>query len=374
MSQLDVMMTDGPLPPSRHRGTWGRRIVAVLAVGLVVLAVFLSLSLLRGDTGEADFLGDGTGEAAVVISRGDTLTEIAQKLADAGVIKSAQSFIDVATVDDRAATIGPGRYSLHEQMSAESALDLMLDPVSRADSRLVLPEGLRLEQTVATAAETTGLPKSDFVKVLQDPSQLDLPAWAKDRPEGFMFPASYDLTGDESAKALLRDLVKRFNQANADVGLEQRAKDVGLNPYKVLIVASLLQGEAAPNDFAKVARVIYNRLDADMPLQLDSTVSYALGVTQLQLSEEQLKTNSPFNTYVNKGLPPRPINSPGEAAIEAALDPAKGDWLYFVAVDPTTKETKFAKTYERFLQLKREFQANVAAQSSASPSPSESSE
>jgi UPF0755 protein len=376
VSQLNVMMTDGPLPPSRHRGTWGRRIVAVLTVALVVLAAWFAVSLLKGPSEETDYAGDGSGETSVVISRGDTLTEIGQKLEAAGVIKAAQSFIDLATVDDRAATIGPGRYTLHERMSAESALDLMLDPVARADSRLVLPEGLRLEQTVATAAEVTDIPKSDFVKALQDPSQLDLPSWAKDRPEGFMFPASYDLTGDESAKSLLRTLVKRFNQANADVGIEQRAKDVGLNPYQVLTVASLLQAEAAPNDFAKVARVIYNRLDADMPLQLDSTVSYALGVNDLQLSEDQLKTDSPYNTYVRKGLPPRPINSPGEAALEAALDPAKGDWLYFVAVDPKTKETKFAKTYEKFLELKQEFQRNVAAQASASSSasPSESAE
>jgi UPF0755 protein len=259
-------------------------------------------------------------------------------------------------------------------MSSISALELMLDPESRAESRLVLPEGLRLEQTVLAASEATSLPKSGFQKVLQDPAQLDLPSWAKDRPEGFMFPASYDLTGDETPRSLLRNLVKRFNQASADIGLEDRARDVSLSPYQVLIVASLLQAEASPNDFGKVARVIYNRLEADMPLQLDSTVSYALGVTDLQLSDEQLKTPSPYNTYVRRGLPPRPINSPGEAAIEAALSPTKGSWLYFVLVDPRSRESKFATSYERFLKLKAQYQANAAEaqkQQSASAQPSQ---
>ena len=287
----------------------------------------------------------------VVVSRGDTLTEIGAKLQEAGVVLSAESFVNAASVDERAGSIGPGRYTMRKQMNSIEALDLMLDPASRADSRLVLPEGLRLEQTVAIAAEATSLPKADFQKVLQEPEQLDLPDFAKDRPEGFMFPATYDLTGEETAKGLLRQLVKRFDQASADVGLEERAAEVGLTPYQVLIVASLLQAEVAPGDFAKAARVIYNRLDQDMPLQLDSTVSYALGLTDIQLNEEQLKTSSPYNTYVRRGLPPRPINSPGEAAMEAALNPAKGKWLYFVSVDPRTNETKFAKSYDKFLEL-----------------------
>lgn len=360
MSQLEPFLTTGSLPPSRHRSTWGRRIAALIAVGLAVGMVFLSVTLLRGPDESTDYAGGGSGQVSVVVERGDTLTEIGSKLADAGVVLSARSFVNAAAVDERSASIGPGRYTLRQQMSSIAALELMLDPASRADSRLVLPEGLRLEQTVATAAEATRLPKSEFQKVLQDPGQLGLPEWAKDRPEGFMFPASYDLTGDETARSVLRQLVKRFNQASGDVGLEARAAEVGLTPYQVLIVASLLQAEVSPPDFDKAARVIYNRLDENMPLQLDSTVSYALGISDIQLNEDQLATTSPYNTYVRRGLPPRPINSPGEAALEAALAPAKGKWLYFVSIDPRTDQTKFAKTYDRFLELKREFQANLA--------------
>lgn len=369
MSQLEPFMTASPLPPSRHRRTWGKFVAAIIAIGLLFGMVAAAFVLQRGNGDANDYAGSGSGEAVVVVGRGDTLTEIGQKLQKAGVVLTADAFVSAAALDDRAAAIGPGRYTLREQMSSASALELMLDPQSRADSRLVLPEGIRLEQTVNAAAKATSLPKSDFQKVLQDPKQLDLPVWAKNRPEGFMFPASYDLSGSETARSLLRNLVKRFNQASGDLSIEQRAKDVGLSPYQVMIVASLLQAEAAPADFGKVARVIYNRLAADMPLQLDSTVSYALGVTRLQLSEDQLKTPSAYNTYLRRGLPPRPINSPGEAAIDAALDPPKGKWLYFVLIDPASRETKFAKTYEEFLALKKQYQQNLSSFEKQSQSP-----
>jgi len=360
MSQLAPMMSPGPLPPSRNRSSWGKRIAGLIAVAIALGMIGLSVLLVRGPDESTDFAGAGTGEVTIVVSSGDTLTKIGRTLAEAGVVLSAESFVNAASVDERASSIGPGKYTMRRQMSSIEALELMLDPASRADSRLVLPEGLRLEQTVAIAAEATSLPKSDFQKVLQEPEQLDLPAFAKNRPEGFMFPATYDLTGEETAKSTLRTLVKRFKEASDDVSLETRAGDVGLTPYEALIVASLVQAEVAPGDFAKAARVIYNRIDQGMPLQLDSTVSYALGITDIQLNEDQLATSSPYNTYVRRGLPPRPINSPGEAAMEAALNPAKGKWLYFVSVDPRTNETKFAKSYDKFLELKREFQANLA--------------
>jgi UPF0755 protein len=369
------MMSSGPLPPSRNRSSWGKRIAALISVGIALAMIGASVLLLRGPDETTDYAGGGSGEVVVVVSPGDTLTEIGATLAEAGVVLSAESFVNAAAVDDRASSIGPGKYTMRQQMNSIEALELMLDPASRAESRLLLPEGLRLEQTVALAAEATDLPKADFQKVLQNPEELGLPDFAKDRPEGFMFPATYDLTGEESARSMLRTLVKRFEQASSDVGLEERAAEVGLTPYQVLIVASLIQAEVAPGDFAKAARVVYNRLDLDMPLQLDSTVSYALGITDIQLNEDQLGTSSPYNTYVRRGLPPRPINSPGEAAMEAALNPAKGKWLYFVSVDPRTNETKFAKDYDKFLELKREFQANLAEyerdQQSASDEPSD---
>jgi UPF0755 protein len=358
MTTLNELFSEEPLPPSRHSKTLGRRVVVLaLLAGVAALAAGVFFALSSGSEPN-DYEGEGSGSVTIVVGRGESLTSIGETLVEAGVIKTTQAFVDATALNEESSTIGPGQYTLREQMSGSSALALMLDPASRADSRLVLREGLRLDQTLDAAATATGLPLSDFEDVIADADQLPLPDWADAKPEGFMFPATYELIGDETAEGLLDTLVKRFNQSAANISLEERAAAVGKSPYEVVIIASLLEAELVPEDFAKGAAVVYNRLDADMPLQFDSTVSYALGIQELQLNAEQLKTDSPYNTYQVRGLPPTPINSPGEAALEAALSPAKGKWLYFVAVNPDTRETKFARTYERFLELKniyREF-------------------
>ena len=361
MSSLDELFTEEPLPPSRHAKTWGRRTVVVaLLAGIVALfaGIFLAFS---GTEESNDYVGSGSGSVTVTVSRGDSLTAIGNTLVEAGVIKSTEAFLAEAALNEASSSIGPGRYTLREEMSSKDALNLMLDPISRSESRLVLPEGLRLDQTLEVSAQTSGIPLRDFEDAIDNSEALDLPDWAESRPQGFLFPATYDLAGDETAQLLLNTFIKRFNESSANIGLEQRATEIGYSPYEVLIVASLLQAELLPEDFAKGAAVVYNRLEADMPLQFDSTVSYALGIQELELSAEQLESESPYNTYINKGLPPTPINSPGDAAIEAALAPAKGAWLYFVAVNPDTRETKFAKNYERFLKLKRQYQEYLEA-------------
>ncbi|CAB4919410.1 MAG: endolytic transglycosylase MltG [Actinobacteria bacterium] len=360
MSQLDTFLSSEPLPPSRHRRSMLRRVVAVVLVLVVVGLAFAVYRWLSASLEVDDYSGSGTGEVVVTVSRGDSLTQIARTLASADVVKSADAFVTAASADERSASLGPGRYSLRAKMSGREALLLMLDPISRAQSRIVLPEGLRIGETIDVIAAATEISKKSLVAALEKPAPLGLPDWADSNAEGFLFPATYEVAGDEDAEAILAALVSRFNQASSDIGLEERAVELGITPYQALIVASLVQAEGVPNDFAKVARVIYNRIDAGMPLQFDSTVSYALGIDEISLNADQLATDSPYNTYENTGLPPTPINSPGEAAIEAALSPARGKWLYFVAVNPDTKETKFTKSYDKFLEYKRQFQQYLA--------------
>ncbi len=356
MAHMDEFFDDeDTLPPSRNASSWARRITGIAVLLAILALAWGTWSFLTGGGGavaETDYAGEGVGEVDIIVARGDTLTAIGQTLTDAGVVRSVDAFIDAAEANEAAASIGPGTYTLRLQMSGASAIDLMLDPISRADSRLVLPEGLRLPQTIEAAAQTSGLPLSEFEQVIDNPGLLPLPPWAEQRPEGFMFPATYDLAGDETAEEILATLVTRFDQSALELDLVARAEAIDRTPYEVMIVASLVQAEVLPEDMRKAAAVIYNRLDEGMPLQFDSTVSYALGITELQLSAEQLETESPYNTYANEGLPPTPINSPGEAAIEAALNPAKANWLYFVTINPDTRETKFAKDYDRFLRLK----------------------
>lgn len=362
VSQLDQFLSTEPLPPSPNRRAPGRTVALIALLGMfVAILIAGSVVFVQGMQGETDYSGSGSGEVTVIVQRGDTLRQIGERLQAADVVMTVDAFVAAATQDAKASTIGPGRYTLRKQMRGSEAVALMLDPRSRAQSRLLLPEGLTMKETVAAAADATGIDRADFEAALAAPADLGLPGWAENRPEGFMFPATYDLAGDENATAVLRALVTRFDQAALDVDLVRRASAQGRTPYEILTVASLLEAEGRPADFSKVARVIYNRLDAAMPLQLDSTVAYATGANQLMLTNEQLQTDSPYNTYRAKGLPPTPINSPGEAAIEAALSPAEGPWLYFVTVNPKTGETKFAKGYQRFLKLKAELQANLAA-------------
>lgn len=365
MTHMDEFFDDeDALPPSRNATSLARRITGVAVLLAVAALAWGTWSFVSGIGGGGpaaeEFAGEGFGEVAVQVARGDTLTAIGQTLTDAGVVSSVKSFVDAAQANEAAASIGPGTYTLREQMSGASAVALMLDPISRADSRLVLPEGLRLTQTIEAATQASGLPLSEFEQVLGNPGVLPLPTWAEQRPEGFMFPATYDLVGDETAEQILSTLVERFDQSAVSLDLVSRAEAIGRTPYEVLIVASLVQAEVLPEDMRKAASVIYNRLDEDMPLQFDSTVAYALGIVELQLSADQLATESPYNTYEIKGLPPTPINSPGEAAIEAALDPAPAKWLYFVTVNPGTMETKFARDYDRFLKLKDELRDWIA--------------
>jgi UPF0755 protein len=358
---MNEVLSGDQLPPSRNANSWSKRMV----VGAGLIAVFAIIygiySLLGGGSESSDYIGSGSGSVSVTVSRGDSLTKIGNTLQADGVVKSVESFTTAAANNEQSSSIGPGVYTMQLQMSGESALALMLDPASRAASRLVLPEGLRMDETVDLATSATGLPTTDFEQVLANPDALALPGWAERRPEGFMFPATYDLVGDENAETILGALVKRFNQSAISIDLEARAAQTDRSPYEILTVASLLEGEVIPEDFAKVSAVVYNRLKAKMPLQFDSTVSYALGLDELELSADQLDTESPYNTYKVTGLPPTPINSPGESALEAALSPAKGKWLYFVTVNPDTGETKFARTYEKFLKLKAEYRAFLDA-------------
>ncbi len=362
MSQLGLGMAyDDPATGGGRRSSGRRRrghplLIAVAALLVMALGVFFGLRALGGPTG--DYQGDGTGSVTVVVAKGDSLRQIGRALAAAGVVAGDDAFVTAAEADPRAQGIAPGAYTLRSGMSGAAALGLMLDPSSRVVKKVVIPEGWRFERTVAAVAKATGLTPDALKESLSRAGSLGLPAYAEGNPEGFLFPATYQFPPGVTSDQVVRQMLDRFAQEASDVDLEASAKARKLTPLQVLTVASILEIEAAPKDYAKVSRVLYNRLAAGMKLQLDSTVNYALGTQSLHLTADQLATDSPYNTYLVKGLPPGPINSPGDAAIQAALAPASGKWLYFVTTDPKNKVTEFAVTYSDFLALKRKFQAN----------------
>ena len=157
-------------------------------------------------------------------------------------------------------------------------------------------------------------------------------------------------------------MVKRWRQAADDAGLEQAAKDLGYTPGELMTIASLVEAEARGDDMPKVARVIYNRLETEGEptygkLEIDATVNYALGRNLgVAISSEDLAVDSPYNTRKNAGLPPGPIEAPGDEAIAAAAKPADGPWFFYVTTNLKTGETKFTEDYDEFLEFKGELQ------------------
>jgi UPF0755 protein len=217
-----------------------------------------------------------------------------------------------------------------------------------------------LTQIVATLGAKSGIAASKYEAVLKDPARLDLPSYAKDNPEGYLFPATYEVQPHETALRVLTAMVQRFDQEAASVNLSQAARQVHLTPDQVIIMASLVQAEGGRlSDYPKIARVIYNRLAQRMPLQLDSTVFYALNTYGIVASNQQLQSTSRYNTYRYKGLTPGPIDSPGDAAIRAVLHPASGNWLYFVTVNPKTGLTLFTASEAQFQIYRQELEKNL---------------
>ncbi len=361
MSELGLHMeVEPPRRPDPEKRGRGAVIAAVVVFVLVLLTIggFLLKDLVFAPADDYQ-VTDGD-EVVVQVQEGQTLSDIGATLKEEGVVASAETFIDAATADDRAQTIGPGYYRLAERMSGQEALAAMLDPANFVVTRVVFPEGLREDQVVTRLTKATDVPRKQFLAAIKKADSLGLPKFAKGNAEGFLFPATYQFAPGAKAPEMIGAMISRYNEAAATLRFVPSAKKTGYSPYEVMIIASLVQAEGHPDDYGKVSRVIYNRLAAGMPLQLDATVNYVLKSSEINLSRDEIATSSPYNTYENTGLPPTPINQPGEAAMRAALSPDEGDWIYFVAVNPDTGETKFTSDYDEFLKFKAEFEKYIA--------------
>jgi UPF0755 protein len=368
MSDLSVW-TEEERPTRRRRRRRRRDHRGVLAVLVSLLIVFGlvggAAAVLMGagsrlkevfsSSSTPDYPGPGTGEVQVEVRQGQTVAAVGRTLKAEDVIKSVDAFVQVANAEPESASLQPGFYKLQRRMPAAEALDLLLDPASRVQARVTLPEGLRLDEALKRLATGTGMPLAEYEKALADARSLGLPAYAKANAEGFLYPATYEVAPNARPAQVLEQLFATYTRVAREVGVERTQRP----PYEIVIIASLVEGEARhAEDFGKVARVVYNRLTAGMPLQFDSTVNYALKADKEIVTHRDLGTDSDYNTYKHPGLPPGPISSPGKAALEAAINPTEGDWLYFVTVNPKTGETKFTGDYNEFLRFKRELKSN----------------
>nr|MBA2558384.1 endolytic transglycosylase MltG [Propionibacteriales bacterium] len=215
------------------------------------------------------------------------------------------------------------------------------------DAQVTIPEGLRAEEIRARIIDQTDLAEADVTKAFAATSSIGLPPYADGDLEGYLFPATYAVSRETTATGLLRHMVDAFTAKADSLNLEARAKQLGVSPHDVVVVASLVQAEARRSeDMPKVASVIYNRLKVDMPLQFDSALHYAVDSRgEVATSDSLRDIDSPYNTYRHTGLVPTAIDSPGEQAIEAALNPADTTYLYFVTVNLRTGETRFATSF-----------------------------
>ncbi|MEI7031652.1 endolytic transglycosylase MltG [Streptomyces pratensis] len=223
-------------------------------------------------------------------------------------------------------------------------------------STLVIPEGHRASQVYAAVDRELGL-KPGSTRKAASTADLALPAQAEGNPEGYLFPATYPLDSATTPSSLLRYMTdtarKRFGADHITAGSQRNNVTV----YDTVTIASIVQAEAdTAADMGKVARVVYNRLLKDMPLQMDSTLNYALKRSTLDTSSADTRIDSPYNSYERKGLPPTPIGNPGEEALRAATSPTPGPWLYFVTVGPG--DTRFTDDYDEQRRNVEEFNRN----------------
>jgi UPF0755 protein len=365
----------------KRRKRFAGRIALALLVVIMVVVVFVGTRLWNTVFGSGDdYSGGGKRDVVIQIQAGDSTTMVGETLHNQGVVATVRAFINAAHGNSAINSIQPGFYRMRTEIPAANAVARLADPNSRV-GRLVIPEGRQLDDTTdmktnvrtpgiltlisrATCVDLDGNRRCVSVDDLRaaasngSPVSLAVPPWAvepvnelgKDhrRIEGLIAPGTFNVDPSSSAESILTGLVSAGAVEYMRSGLLDSAQAMGLSPYDILVVASLVQQESNTQDFAKVAQVIYNRLHAHHTLEFDSTVNYPLDRREVATTDADRAQKTPWNTYVSQGLPATAICSPGVDALHAAEHPEAGDWLYFVTID-AQGTTLFTKDYQQHL-------------------------
>ena len=353
-----------PAPPRSHsrrtgsrrsRNRWAKRLVAIFAVLVVLLAVALVWANSQINPGRAGRV------VSVDIPAGSSTSRIGSILSRAGVIHDAFLFSVYVKVTGDGPLL-PGKYNLARNSSYSSAIKaLEAGPKILAD-KLVIPEGYTVRQVADAIGSLPGLGLSSqrFLQAAADGTVRSPyePAGVNNL-EGLLFPATYDVRQGETETDILQQMIESFDEHASTLGIEQAAAASGLTAYQVITVASVVEREAKHDgDRGNVASVVYNRLKAGMPLGADSTQTYYLRISQPNINPTpgQLDSPSPYNTRLNKGLPPTPIADPGLPSLEAAVSPPSTTYLYFVEINPDG-QLGFASSSAGFRQLQQQCRA-----------------
>jgi UPF0755 protein len=323
-----------------------------IAVALSVLVFTLGANSFHNAFLLNDYLDSSSNQKVdILIEPGDTGTKIAEKLYKSGVIKAGKVFYKLAINEKRSNSISPGIHEIDLKISAKAALDQLLDP-KRNRGVFGFIEGLRKNEIFDL------LKKSKLVSGNLSPSVKPDKIYKTSNLEGFLFPAQYSFAPGTSTDTAVNQMVQRFNLAAKTSKIDQGFN--GFSPFELVTIASIIQAEGDPQDFTKIARVIYNRLKIKMPLQMNTTVEYAANLRgKIRLPYKQLEVNSRYNTYKYQGLPLGPIGNPGQDALNASVNPESGDWIYFITVKP--RDTRFTNSYSQFNVWANEFRNNEKA-------------
>jgi UPF0755 protein len=361
-----------------------RRIVLGCAVALlmvvVLAAVFVGSKLWHSLGPQNDYAGNGKKDLVIQVHAGDSTTAIGETLQNRDVVRTVKAFVEAAEGNEAISSIQPGYYRMRTEIPASNAVKRLADPETRV-GKVVIPEGEQLDDTTdvktndvtpgiftliskATCVELDGDKRCVSADDLRTAAEktplasLSVPAWAVEsvtrmgadhrRIEGLIAPGTFNVNPSGSPQTILETLISSSNEQYVKSGLLDTATAMNMSPYDVLAVASLVQREAKPPDFPKVARVIYNRLAEHRTLEFDSTVNYPLDRREVATTDADRAQQTPWNTYVSEGLPATPICSPGTDALRAAEHPEPGDWLYFVTID-SQGTTLFTRDYQQHL-------------------------
>jgi UPF0755 protein len=334
------------------------RLIVVLGVFLAVLGtpVFAANLYLRsiGVWGASD----PRDVVQVVVPKGAGVGEIGSILEERGVIKSAFGFRIATFLGEGAEDIQAGEYQMPRGLTAGDALDWLLgnNPEGGEFVNVTFREGLWLEDFAALLERDTHLSGDAFLELATSgevrskyqPKEVDT-------LEGLLFPSTYQVVEKDTERTVLDRLIAEFEKQLGSLDFTT-ATQLNLTRYDVVIVASMIEAETRVDaERPKVAQVIYNRLREEMALGIDATVIYALGEHKQSLTGSDLEIDSPYNTRRYPGLPPTPIGAPSLASLKAALNPADGDWIYYVLADCEGNHA-FSSSYDQFLQDKANYQ------------------
>ena len=282
----------------------------------------------------------------------ETCSDIAIELFNKGVVASSQSFFRLAVADERAGRIAPGLHRVDKKICAQQALTQMLD-ASRIGNLLAINEGAWISE-IQAKLQSIGYSKGEISKAIDETT----PPKGFTKLEGLFFPAQYTFESSTSVTTIINTAIDRALGEMEKAGL--MTNNSNFTPAQLLTIASLIQAEGDEKDFTKISQVIRNRLAKGMPLQFDSTVHYVKQTRgSVFLSTQSTLINSPYNTYKRYGLPPSPINNPGYKAMHAAVNPAKGEWIFFITVAPG--DTRFTDSLDEFNNWKVLYKKNLRA-------------